>query len=74
MKKRWEIDRRHFLRGSGLLVGLPLLDAMLPSIARAACSEQVAKRLIFCFNPNGIVPLGPEIDYGAPHDRGRFGG
>jgi putative glutathione S-transferase len=23
-------------------------------------------------NPTGIVPLGPEIDYAAPHDRGRL--
>lgn len=23
-------------------------------------------------NPTGIVPAGPEIDYAAPHDRGRF--
>jgi putative glutathione S-transferase len=23
-------------------------------------------------NPTGIVPVGPEIDYGAPHDRDRF--
>ena len=23
-------------------------------------------------NPTGIVPLGPEIDHSAPHDRGRF--
>ena len=23
-------------------------------------------------NPTGIVPLGPAIDYAAPHDRGRF--
>jgi putative glutathione S-transferase len=23
-------------------------------------------------NPTGIVPLGPELDYSAPHDRGRF--
>jgi len=23
-------------------------------------------------NPTGIVPLGPTIDYAAPHDRGRF--
>ena len=22
--------------------------------------------------PSGIVPLGPELDFGAPHDRGRF--
>lgn len=24
-------------------------------------------------NPTGIVPVGPEIDYAAPHDRARFG-
>ncbi len=24
-------------------------------------------------NPTGIVPVGPELDYAAPHDRGRFG-
>jgi glutathionyl-hydroquinone reductase len=25
-------------------------------------------------NPRGIIPLGPELDFNAPHDRGRFGG
>ena len=24
-------------------------------------------------NPNGILPFGPELDWAAPHDRGRFG-
>ena len=23
-------------------------------------------------NPSGIVPLGPDLDYDAPHDRNRF--
>jgi putative glutathione S-transferase len=23
-------------------------------------------------NPNGIIPLGPELDFAAPHDRGQF--
>ena len=23
-------------------------------------------------NPTGIVPLGPELDFTAPHDRDRF--
>ena len=23
-------------------------------------------------NPSGIVPLGPELDFSAPHDRERF--
>lgn len=25
-------------------------------------------------NPSGIIPMGPELDFAAPHDRGRFGG
>jgi glutathionyl-hydroquinone reductase len=25
-------------------------------------------------NPSGIIPVGPEIDFSAPHDRGRFAG
>ena len=24
-------------------------------------------------NPTGIVPIGPLLDFAAPHDRGRFG-
>jgi putative glutathione S-transferase len=24
-------------------------------------------------NPTGIVPIGPQLDFSAPHDRGRFG-
>jgi putative glutathione S-transferase len=24
-------------------------------------------------NPTGIVPVGPQLDFAAPHDRGRFG-
>jgi glutathionyl-hydroquinone reductase len=24
-------------------------------------------------NPRGILPLGPDLDFTAPHDRGRFG-
>jgi putative glutathione S-transferase len=23
-------------------------------------------------NPNGIIPLGPDLDFAAPHDRGQF--
>jgi putative glutathione S-transferase len=25
-------------------------------------------------NPFGIVPIGPQLNFMAPHDRGRFGG
>jgi len=23
-------------------------------------------------NPSGVIPLGPELDFSAPHDRGRL--
>jgi glutathionyl-hydroquinone reductase len=23
-------------------------------------------------NPSGVIPLGPELDFTAPHDRGQF--
>ena len=29
------LHRRHFLRGAGVALGLPLLDAMVPAFARA---------------------------------------
>ena len=30
--QRWLIDRRHFLRGIGTTIALPLLDAMMSEI------------------------------------------
>ena len=24
-------------------------------------------------NPTGVVPVGPQLDFAAPHDRARFG-
>jgi len=23
-------------------------------------------------NPNGLIPIGPELDFAGPHDRGRI--
>jgi hypothetical protein len=49
------VDRRTALRGLGVSLALPLLDAMLPSSLLAA-SKSVAppKRLAFLYVPNGI--------------------
>jgi hypothetical protein len=35
-KKSWQLSRRHMLRGVGATMGLPLLEAMMPSGGRAA--------------------------------------
>ncbi len=55
------ISRRHFLRGTGVALTLPFLDAMIPSgfgqVARAAAAKanQHPVRLAWLFFPNGVV-------------------
>src|SRR5262245_27776437 len=36
---RQPMSRRHFLRGTGIALSLPFLDAMLPAFARAATAS-----------------------------------
>ncbi len=49
------LPRRTFLRGAGAMLGLPLLDAMVPALS--AMSKTAAKpvqRLGFVYIPNGV--------------------
>lgn len=52
------MHRRHFLRGSGAAIALPLLEAMLPRAAAlaAANNDRAAKprRSVFVYIPNGV--------------------
>jgi hypothetical protein len=64
------IDRRTLLRGAGLSLGLPLLDAMLPSArsAFAAAQADAPVRMACIFFPNGAImpdwkPSGTERDW-----------
>ena len=41
--KKWELSRRHLLKGAGVAMGLPLLEAMLPSVGRAIAQEYKGK-------------------------------
>ncbi len=53
------VSRRSVLRGLGVAVGLPALDAMLPGKALLRASDAVAKppvRLAWIFFPNGTNP------------------
>jgi hypothetical protein len=53
---RKHLSRRTFLRGAGGLVGLPLLDAMVPALGWARDARpQPATRLCFVYVPNGMV-------------------
>jgi hypothetical protein len=51
------LSRRHFLRGTGVLLGLPLLDAMMPAFARASEAESpVPRRFFGICNNLGVLP------------------
>ena len=50
------LSRRHFLRGAGVLLGLPLLDAMAPTAARAAEAARAPRRFLGVCNNLGVVP------------------
>lgn len=51
-KKR--LPRRTFLKGVGVTVALPMLDAMTPALATAAEKNKPPMRLAFGYVPNGI--------------------
>ena len=47
----------------------------VPGVADTVSIEHIKKHYYMSqrkVNPTGIVPLGPELDFFAPHDRGRF--
>ena len=54
--QRWLLSRRHFLRGIGTAVALPLLDAMIPLRAHAADKAPAVRRLVCVANPFGMIP------------------
>ena len=50
------LSRRTFLRGAGVAVGLPLLDAMIPSLTALAQTAAAPKpRLGFLYLPHGAI-------------------
>jgi len=50
------LSRRHFLKGAGVLLGLPLLDAMVPAFARADAKALVPRRFFGICNNLGLLP------------------
>ncbi len=71
-RQNWLIDRRRFLRGTGGVIALPLLDAMSPIGARAADSA-APRRSVFVYVPNGvnvetwqITKAGPDYELSEP--------
>jgi len=60
------LSRRYFLRGAGVALGLPLLDAMMPSRAQAA-AVPVPRRFFGICNNLGLLP---ELFFPAPDSTG----
>src|SRR5580700_1897818 len=48
------LHRRTFLRGLGTAMALPLLDSMVPALARASAAKPVV-RLGFVYHPDGMI-------------------
>lgn len=53
LSQRWLLNRRHFLRGVGAMMALPLLNAMVPLRALAAEATK-PRRSVFVYIPNGV--------------------
>lgn len=54
MITRKALPRRTFLRGLGVAVGLPALDAMAPALASSRLPGKAPVRMAFVYVPNGI--------------------
>ena len=59
LSQNWRLPRRSFLRGCGGTLALPLLEAMAPSVARAAAAGgKPVRRLVCIGTPFGMYPEG----------------
>ncbi|HEY6400048.1 MAG TPA: DUF1552 domain-containing protein, partial [Blastocatellia bacterium] len=61
------LSRRSFLRGAGVALSLPMLDAMIPAFARAAETEMPRRFFAIC-NNLGVLP---DKFFPAAGDNGR---
>jgi hypothetical protein len=50
------VNRRQFLRGAGVVLALPFLDAMIPAFARDTSASQPPRRMLGVCNNLGLLP------------------
>jgi hypothetical protein len=72
---RKHLSRRATLKGLGVSVALPLLDAMIPAATAMAQTAAVPKQRVgFFYIPHGAImdntPLGKEVDAWTPSGEG----
>ena len=71
MISKMALPRRTFLRGMGVTLALPLLDAMVPALSGAAQNAGGSvRRLGFIYGPNGIARNFKGINYWTPKGEG----
>lgn len=64
-KKSWHLSRRDMIKGSGIALGLPALEAMQSNAARAADPSTTPKRLLVSYIAYGTYM--PEGSSGIPN-------
>ena len=64
------LPRRTFLRGMGVSLALPLLDAMVPAFAVHAQTAARVRRLGFVYMPNGVSMNFTGVNYWKPRGEG----
>jgi hypothetical protein len=76
-----QLSRRAALKGMGVSIALPLLEAMLPrtlSAAAKSVADSFPRRLVFVYFPNGVLmrnwkPTGEERDFQLSRTLSAFG-
>ncbi len=53
-RRNWQLPRRTFLGGAGVAIGLPFLEAMMPTRKASAHGPGDPQRLLAFYVPNGI--------------------
>jgi hypothetical protein len=64
--KKMAISRRAVLRGMGVAVALPFLDAMVPALSTMTAATRAAKRYAFFYMPNGVAMNHTGVNYWKP--------
>jgi hypothetical protein len=58
---RWQLNRRHALRGIGATLALPFLDCMRPMRGLAEVAQPKPRRSVFIYLPNGVNTIDFQI-------------
>jgi hypothetical protein len=64
------LPRRTFLRGMGVTLALPMLDAMVPALSTAATAAGPVHRYGFFYMPNGVAMNHTGVNFWKPRTAG----